>query len=146
MYLNLRRGCSSGAPSTSLLSPLTLLLLLLLLLLLFWLWVIGVHLKSKRWAPLLPLLVPLLLLLLLFWLWIWWEWLLLLWLLLLLLVEGATWTHFFLHFLTGPVNTVAGPYRVEVRPSRAPTPSMTHCSPNRPPIPPKIKNYFSLSL
>ena len=36
MYLNLRRGGSSGAPATSLLSPLTLLLLLLLLLL-FWL-------------------------------------------------------------------------------------------------------------
>lgn len=39
--------------------------------------------------------------------------------------EGDTWIHFFFHFLTGPVNTVAGPYRVEDRPSRAPTPSIT---------------------
>lgn len=38
--------------------------------------------------------------------------------------DDATCTHFFFHFLTGPVNTVAGPYRVDDRPSRAPTPSM----------------------
>lgn len=39
--------------------------------------------------------------------------------------EGDTWTHFFFHFLTGPLNTAVEPYRAEARPTLVePTPSI----------------------
>lgn len=88
MYLNFRRGGSSGIAITAAVSLAELLSALLPLLPLC---EIGVHLYRRRWETLLPLLLPLV-----------WEW----WL---EALDGETWTHFFFHFLTGPVKTVAGP-------------------------------------
>lgn len=53
MYLNFRLGGSSGAATASSLEELSLSLLLV------WVWDKGVHLKRRRWEPLLPLEVPL---------------------------------------------------------------------------------------
>jgi hypothetical protein len=61
---------------------------------------------------------------------------------------GVTWTHLFFHFLTGPLNTVAGPYRVEDLPSRAPTPSIIAFKsvPDRAPTTPKLSINLFLCL
>lgn len=101
MYLNLRLGgCSSMKPSS--------LAELLVAPLLFWLEVMGVHLKSRRWEPLLPLTPPLAV-----------------GRLLLPELGGVPWIHFFFHLRTGPVNTVVvGAYLLDDRPSLAPTPSI----------------------
>lgn len=117
-YLNLRRGGSSATVAT--VSSLGELLSLLPSSLPLPFWDNGAHLYSNKCDPLLPsefeppltteaaaAAEPEELLLLSF------------------LEEGETCTHFFFHFLTGPVKTVAGPYRVEDLPNRAPTPSIT---------------------